>query len=409
MAKKREVKLEGAPAWYHQPLDELHFEWSPEELVEIERYCEKILKNIEEEGGMTPLERWKAHMAGKPTDRKLMAVSHVVIYATRTLDSYSDAIKPIDVYRNPKLLVKAMLATVARYKLDYPNLHSIIYNDDLFGGRAKMLECGQPVMVGDPPIKSMADLEGVEAPDPKSFGLNPGWLWAIREVRRFIDQYSLPIPVWVSLGTDPSCTAILAMMGWAPFLKATRKQPELARRCCELALEYDIKLANTLIELARPEGMYCSGFAGAFPLKGNEWVGEQLLELATTIKASSPDIHLSFGYSFLSGVFEWYDILHEMGAMSPDTWDGGLGGYSEDIDMEKVFDVHREQNWWLSYSIQNETLEKGPISAIEEEVKALSEKGKANPKFSPGIVPVYFVPPSHLDAAIAAVKKYSRL
>jgi len=347
-------------------------------------------------------------MAGKPTDRKLMAISHVVIYATRTLDSYADAVKPIDVYRHPKLLVKAMLATVARYKLDYPNLHSIIYNDDLFGGRAKMIECGQPVMVGEPPIKSMADLEGVEAPDPKSFGLNPGWLWAIREVRRFIDEYRLPLPVWVSLGTDPPCTAILAMMGWAPFLKALRKQPELARRCCDLALEYDIKLAQTLIELARPDGMYVSGFAGAFPLKGNEWVGDQLLELAKAIKTSAPHTHLSFGYSFLSGVFEWYDILHEMGAMSPDTWDGGLGGLSEDIDMKRVFDVHREHNWWLSYSIRNETLEKGPISAIEEEIKALSELGKSHPKFSPGVVPVYFVPPPHVDAAVAALKKYSK-
>jgi len=175
-----------------------------------------------------------------------------------------------------------------------------------------------------------------------------------------------------------------------------------------LALEYDIKLAQTLIELARPDGMYVSGFAGAFPLQGNEWVGDQLLELAKAIKTSAPHTHLSFGYSFLSGVFEWYDILHEMGAMSPDTWDGGLGGLSEDIDMKRVFDVHREHNWWLSYSIRNETLEKGPISAIEEEIKALSELGKAHLKFSPGVVPVYFVPPPHVDAAVAALKKYSR-
>ncbi|MFC2009685.1 hypothetical protein ACFLT3_02015 [Chloroflexota bacterium] len=407
MTTEKEVILEGAPDWYNTPLDELEFEWSPEERLEIERYCEKILKNIAEEE-MTPLERWKAHMAGKPKDRKLMAVSHVVVYATRTLDSYAEAIKPIDVFRHPKLLVKAFLATVARYKLDYPNLHSIIYNDDLFGGKARMIESGQPVGVGDRPIKSMADLEGLEVPDPRRFGLNPGWLWAIREVRRFIDEYRLPIPVWTSLGTDPTCTAILGMMGWAPFLVAMRKEPELARRCSDLALQWDIKLAQALVEIARPDGMYISGFQGCFPLKGNEWVGDQLAELAKAVKTLAPHVHLSFGYSFLSGVFEWYDTFHEMGVMTPDTFDGGLGGLSEGIDMRRVFDFHREHNLWLSYSIRNETLEKGPISAIEEEIKTMSELGKLHPKFSPGIVPVYFVPPPHIDAAVAALKKYSK-
>lgn len=403
----KEVKVQGAPYWYSTPLDELEFEWSPEEKLELERYCEKILKNVAEEE-MTPIERWKAHMAGKPTDRKLLSVSHVVIYATRTLDSHADAVKPIDVFRHPKLLVKAMLATVARYKLDYPNMHSIIYNDDLFGGNVKMIELGQPVLVGEPPVKTMADLEGLEVPDPRSFGFNPGWLWAYREIRRLVDEYKLPIPIWVSLGTDPTCTAILDMMGWAPFLKAMRKEPELARRCSELGLQWDIKLAKDLVELVKPDGLYLSGFQGSFPITGHDWVGEQLLELAKAIKNMDPNMHLSFGYSFLSGVFEWYDIFAKMGVMTPDTWDGGLGGLSEDINMKGVFDWHREHNLWLSYSIRNETLEKGPISAIEDEIKAMCELGKSHPKFSPGLVPVYFVPPQHMDAAIAAIKQYSK-
>jgi len=407
VATEKEVRLEGAPDWYGTHLDELNFEWSPEEKLEIERYCEKILKNVAEEE-MTPLERFKAHMADKPKDRKLLANAHVVIYATRTLDSYADAIKPVDVFRNPKLMVKAMLATVARFKLDYANFHVVIYNDDLFGGRARMIECGQPVMVSDPPIKSLEDLEGLEAPDPRSAGLFPGWLWAVREYRRIIDRYRLPIPHWTTVGPDPTCTAIMTMLGWVPFLRAMRKDPELARRCSDIALQWNIKLAQALIEEANPDGLYICQFTGMFPLKGNEWVGDQLTEWVKTTKASSPDIHLSYGYSFLSGVFEWYDMLHKMGVNAPDAIDGGMGGLSEDIDMKRVLDCHREQNLWLSYSIRNETLEKGPISAIEEEVKALSELGKSHPKFSPGIVPVYFVPHPHVDAALAALKKYNK-
>ena len=44
MAKTREIGLEGAPDWYGTPLDELPFEWSPDEKLEIERYCVKILR-----------------------------------------------------------------------------------------------------------------------------------------------------------------------------------------------------------------------------------------------------------------------------------------------------------------------------------------------------------------------------
>jgi len=48
MAKER-VRMEGAPDWYDTPLDKLDFEWSHDEKVEIERYCEKIHQNIAEE------------------------------------------------------------------------------------------------------------------------------------------------------------------------------------------------------------------------------------------------------------------------------------------------------------------------------------------------------------------------
>ncbi|MCL4554308.1 MAG: hypothetical protein M1565_04130, partial [Actinobacteria bacterium] len=56
--------MENAPDWYGKSLDELDFEWSTEEELELERYCEKIIKNAEEEE-MTPLQRYDATWAGK--------------------------------------------------------------------------------------------------------------------------------------------------------------------------------------------------------------------------------------------------------------------------------------------------------------------------------------------------------
>ena len=56
-------KMENGPDWYGTPLDKLHFEWSKEEELMIERFCNKILENCEEEE-MTPLERFEATWEG---------------------------------------------------------------------------------------------------------------------------------------------------------------------------------------------------------------------------------------------------------------------------------------------------------------------------------------------------------
>lgn len=109
MAKPR-VRMENAPEWYDVPLDQLDFVWSHDEKVEIERYCEKIHKNIAEEE-MTPRERFKATVEGKEKDRCYIWSVHLNVYATRVLDGFDHSLLPIDVYRNPKLLVKAHLAT----------------------------------------------------------------------------------------------------------------------------------------------------------------------------------------------------------------------------------------------------------------------------------------------------------
>ena len=77
--------MEGAPDWYDTHLDELDFEWSPEDKLEIERYCEKIHKNIATEE-MTPYERCIANYEGKPKDRSLMEIWVLNPFALQTLN-----------------------------------------------------------------------------------------------------------------------------------------------------------------------------------------------------------------------------------------------------------------------------------------------------------------------------------
>ena len=238
MTIRNEVRLEGAPYWYGTPMEKLDFKWSPEEELEIERYCEVIMKNVEKEE-MTPRARFDATLVGKTRDRLMLEAHYFNLFSIRTLGSAAGSFKPVDVCKNPKLLVKAHLATLAQYALDLPALYPISYTNELWGGRAQMMEYGNPGMIGDPPIKSVDDLEGLEAPDPRSDGLFPGYLWAIRETKRIFIQYGIAkvMPLWVSICVDPIGTVAMSMLGWSRFLRSLRNDAELCRRSLDLGKE----------------------------------------------------------------------------------------------------------------------------------------------------------------------------
>ncbi|TAK27652.1 MAG: hypothetical protein EPO21_23740 [Chloroflexota bacterium] len=248
--------LIGAPYWYNTPLDQLDFEWTFEEKLEIERYAEKIRKNIEEEGGMTPLERFNAWLWGKDKDRQVMIVPLNSVYIAKTLDSAADAIKPIDVYRYPKLWVKAHLATIARFGLDYPTIHNINYGEDMWGGQSRMIEYGNPVIEGKPPITCLEDLEGMPIPNPYKDGLYPGYLWANRELKRIFNEYYLPLPIQASICPGPTLLVMMGMMGWTEFSMGLKKNPELVRKCLDISLEFLIGFGKAMIDEVSPETIY---------------------------------------------------------------------------------------------------------------------------------------------------------
>jgi len=402
MTEEKEIRMVGAPEWYGTPLDELDFQWSHEEKLEIERYCEKIHKNLAEEE-MTPKERFEATLAGKPRDRLWMEVKTMNVYATTTLDSHSDTLKPVDVYRNPKLLVKAHLATVARFKLDYPDISVITYGEDIWGGKARMIEYGNPV-VSQHPIKSMADLEGLEVPDPREVSLYPGYLWACREMRRIFDEYGLTnvMPIWPDICPTQEAGVMLNMMGFAETMKNLHRDQELSRRCIELHTEFSIRFGQAVIEAAKPDALFFCSLLGVIPVKGSEWIVDEFTKVC---KALSPFAPVTGAPAYPhSG---WLPTMYERGALGPDTFRGNL--FRTDPGWEKVVDFHRERDLYCSCFTSNKIVLDGPVSAIEEETKNLCEYGKPYPKFAIAIGVVdYWTPPPHLDAAVAAAKKYGK-
>ncbi len=412
MATKKRLKqfgeLAGAPDWYGTPLRDLDFKWSKEEKLKIERYCEKILKNVKEEE-MTPLERWKATYAGKPTDREALFVLYGTVYGVRALDGYGDSLKPIDGFRNPKIWVEAELATTARFKLDRPHTYGISYTEEFWSGNAKMIDMGNPVLVGEAPIKSEKDLEGLEIPDPRQDGLYPGYLWAERELRRIFDDYGISkvMPLVPCICGCPVGTVMMFMTGWAGFSANLRKNPELDKKCLEFPTQWEIRYGQAMIDVARPDGLYMCAMTGASPVKqgnvDNSWIADYWARIGHAIGPQKPII---YGAAFAMTV-QWLPTMLERGALG---WDSFCGCHHDpQCDPQKMIDFHREHDLFVASMTSDKTLLDGPISAIEADTKHLCDLGRSYPRFSISLgMADYWTPPAHLEAAIAFAKKYGK-
>ena len=403
-------KMEGAGPYYGIPLEELdaHLQWNREEELMIERFCEKIRKNIAEEK-MTPLQRFEATLQGKERDRLLVEVWYFPLYAIRTLDSWSDALKPIDCYRYPKIHVLAHLATVARFKMDTLGIDAINYAENMFGWDAKLIEYGNPVTVGEPPIKSIEDLEGLELPDPTKHGLYPQYLWTGREIRRIFAKYGLDklMPIRMSTCSEAVMTTMIAMLGMTQFLIGVRRNPELCQRAMTLATEWVIKYSKAVIEVCDPTHLFCCGFLGIVPYKGNEWMA---LEDAKVGKAIGPLRPASWGWALAgSGEEKWLKAQWETGCVGPGSFAGIQNG--SELEYKSMGNFLLEHDLFGGIAISDKTLLSGPLSAIEEEIKLRAEQAKsrrdARLEMIIGTVD-YWTPQAHLDFAIETAKKYGK-
>src|SRR4030042_4218092 len=151
-------------------------------------------------------------------------------FAARTLDGWSDSVKPGDLYANPKLIGKSQVAMAARYKMDSIDVYAVSYNETTWGGNARMMPYGTPMVLGKPPINTMEDMEGIEVPDPKNHSLYPGYRWRIREIKRVLIQHgvdkAMPFVCCYCPGPVGAVMFLNTMMSMPTFMKALRKQPE---------------------------------------------------------------------------------------------------------------------------------------------------------------------------------------
>lgn len=396
--------MEGAPDWYGVPLNQLGFAWSEEERVELSSYCHQILFNIaSSRDGLTPRERWQASLTGRARDRLFLESFHFNPFALRTLNSSGLTLNYADLCRDAKLLVKAHLTTVARYGLDLPVLYPTSYTAELWGGKAVMMDYGNPAIVGEYPIRSLADLEGLEVPDPCETGLHPGYLWAIREMKRLFAEYGLDsiMPLSVCIGVDPLGTAGMFMMGWTEFVKAARRDPTTCRRCMDLATEWTIRMGQAAIDAGADCLVLCS-YAGFMPIEGYEWLMGDYVRIGKVLGSQLPCLY-AVTYD---RALDWFPIMVEQGAVGPGSF---RGWFCADMDYKAAIDSSRELGAYCACALPDKVLLRAPVSVIEEETRKLCQYGKSHEKFSVGIAALdYATPPEGFAAAVAAAKRHGR-
>lgn len=402
---KAKLGLENGPEWYGKPLNQLHFEWSTEEKLELERYCEKIHKTIAQDE-MTPLERYWATINGKEKDRLLVITRALHSYASKTLDSNANAIKPRDIYNHPKLHVKEQLALTAKFGFDWVGPYPVSYTEACWGGKATLGEYTHPQMMeGMHPVKTIEDLEGIKVPDPKKDGLYPGYLWAYHEMKKILVEYELydKIVFYSSVSPDTVSVAYLGLMNLNDFILATQRNPELAKKCVDLADQWFIKFSQALKETGA-RGIWCCYGPGMFKLKGNEWMADHYAKTCRAVV--DPKFPGYFGVGLPADLF-WLDTLMEKGVMGP----GGYSGWatSGEIDYKKLIDSAKKYDIFTATAAVPKLVMTGPIAAFEEDIKQRCEYAKTHPKAAVGVYSIDFATPQHhVEAAVNACKKYGK-
>jgi hypothetical protein len=409
-------KMENAPYWYGTPLEKLHFEWTKDEELMIERFCEKILKNCAEEE-MTPMQRWDATWNKKPKDRLFIDVLHMPNYAIRTLDSWADAIKPGDTYKYPKLGVLSHLATTARFKLDIINWYMWAYTEELWGGNAKMGDYATPMVVGAPPIKTLEDLAGVAVPDPKKHGLFPGYLWAARETINIMKKYGLDkkIPIVLSFCGDPLGTMHLGMTGFGPGMVMAKKDQALFKACMEKAAEWCIKLGNADKDL-NPTALYVCSYMGAIPplMKtggkeiDNSWIADNMAMVGKAVQAHNGKYMPMYHLVGAAGFELWQSVYLERGAVGDK---GGFGGWWQGPEMDPAlfYGFARENDLWCGCSIDDHALLNGDMATIENLLTVRAKEAKRYAKHSLAFGTIeYWTPQPVLEKSLEMAKKLGK-
>jgi hypothetical protein len=253
-------KVENGPPWWPN-FDPPSF--SEEELWEIERYCQKIVENVKEEGGMTPWERWKITMDLGIPDRPFVFNQALNISTGRVLDNWTEALKPgIDLFWYPKLMLKAHFLWTVRFKTDHISPYVYSYGENEYSPKSatKMLPKAPPAMWIKPAIDTFEELDTiVHEVDPYRDGFFPPYMWVVRKTKQFMVKHGVSdyLPLIAYICPEPT-GLIVVLSGHRLGFPAYKRQPEVALKAAQLDLSFRIRFGRALRDEGADHLCMCS-------------------------------------------------------------------------------------------------------------------------------------------------------
>lgn len=367
-----------SPEWY--------WDWTPPEFSEeeelfLERLAMKIKNNIAQEE-MTPYDRLVAVDSGQVPDRvPLLSGEGETLANVRVMDCWSNSFKVIDMYRYPKLNLIAQLAWVATFGHDVITPYTLCYGEAEWGGKAKYLEDGSPVLE-EPALKDPAAVDELVIPDPEKDGRYPAYLWLIRQIREWIEKYEIPILIEASICTGPVTTAGL-LRGWKKLLLDMRRNTDLVHKLVEKTTEFTIRYGNA-VKNAGADALYTCDEAMQF------YPPSLLKELVPTCFEKCNEQIPITNVWIVEGPNTHLEIVSSA---------KGTKGVAQDTrdDLEESVRIAGERDLFLEIIPEADIIRKGDEAEMEAEHKRLLKAcTKYGHKFAIAILPDYYTPPENI-------------
>jgi hypothetical protein len=287
-------RVEGGPPWWPN-FDPPSF--SEEELWEIERYCQKIIENVKEEGGMTPKERWKTTLEWGLPDRPFVLNLALNMSTLRALDNWTEALKPgIDAFWYPKLILKAHFLWGVRFKTDHISPYVLTYGENEASPKSvtRMLPKAPPAMWVKPGIDTFEELDTiVHEMDPYRDGFWPPYMWVVRKTKQFMKKHGVSdyLPLIAYFCPEPT-GHLVALIGMKKGWPAYKRQPEVVIKAAELDKRFRIKFAKALREEGADDLMMCSMTPGWIGLEAWKPYNHIWVEIEEALKPYGGFTHL---------------------------------------------------------------------------------------------------------------------
>jgi hypothetical protein len=327
-----------APPWWP------HFvapSFSEEELWLFESFCKKMVADVEEANEpLTPVERWKAtreHRFGD-LDRPFQMPSTFNILPMRSLDCFSDAVKPgYAAYWYPKLYVMGHLAFNAKFNFDCPQLTNISYGEQEACGDipGKPVKWGPYIHPASPWGLGASTREGKQITkddvdwyleyrktrmaDPWTDGSLAAYMWAIKKTREFMMKHGAYDVKPILANACGGIGTMYLMLGWKEGLKCERNDPDLCEKLAGCNTDYLISINRAVWDILDPS--HDIVWICDFPSFGLLTEGSKRAILKShpiIVKALPQFMHLD-GFD-QSAVLPF---MLEHGCISLGTWEGG--------------------------------------------------------------------------------------